>query len=84
MKHFLLIYDVEKDVLREPPREFARADRALRAYEKLEHAHLGDGSVQIVLLGARSLEAIKVTHANFFERDSLDKLRNFTPHFTAG
>jgi hypothetical protein len=80
MKHFLLIYDVEKGELREPPREFARSDRAVRAYEALEREHLRDESVQIVLLGARSLEAIKVTHANFFKRDSLE-LEEIHPYF---
>lgn len=80
MKHFLLIYDVAKGELREPPREFARSDRAVRAYEVLEREHLGDESVQIVLLGGRSLDAIKVTHANFFEHDSLD-IDQFRPYF---
>jgi hypothetical protein len=81
MKHFLLIYDVEKDELREPPREFARADRALRAYETLEREHFGDRSVQIVLLGGRSLDAIKVTHPNFFKRGSLE-LKRLRPYFS--
>lgn len=80
MKHFLLTYDVARGELREPPREFARSDRAVRAYELLEREHLGDESVQIVLLGGRSLDAIKVTHANFFERDSLE-LDEFRPYF---
>ena len=83
MTHFLLIYDVENDTLREPPRQFSRSDRAMRAFERAEREHLGDGSVQIVLLGARSLDAIKVTHPNVFERDSLERLRAFTPHFAA-
>ena len=69
-RHFILIYDADAGALTEAPREFARGDRALTAFEKLEREHLGNERMQIVLLGSSSLESIKVTHANFFQRDS--------------
>jgi hypothetical protein len=65
---------------RAPPREFARADKALRAYEALEREHFGDESVQIVLLGGESLDAIKVTHPNYFERLSVE-FKRIRPYF---
>ena len=79
MKHFILIYDRRRDELREPPREYAQGGRALRAFEKLERELADDPTVTLALLGGESLDAIKITHANFFERDSLEKLERFFP-----
>jgi hypothetical protein len=77
MKHFLLIYDAGRGELREPPREFDRPAPAIAAYETVEREHLGDESVRIVLLGGRSLDEIKVTHANYFGRRDSKSLRPF-------
>ncbi len=64
--HFLLVYDLEKQrlVAREP---FEDVDEAVRAYADKETEHLGDPTVEIVLIGADSLETIKHTHASYFD-----------------
>jgi hypothetical protein len=71
--HFLLTYDVQEARLVEV-REFRDIDEAVAAYEAAEAAHRNDVSLEIVLLGADSLETIKVTHANYFEADSREAL----------
>ncbi len=75
MRHFLLIYDIDHGRLVDPPREFKHADRelALEEYARLEAVHRGT-RVQVVLIAADSLDAVKVTHANFFVRDSIEAL----------
>ena len=42
-----------------------------------EEQHRNNPRVEVVLLGADSIEAIKVTHSNYFEdtADALDNLR---------
>jgi hypothetical protein len=75
MRHFLLIYDIDQGRLAEPPREFRHSERAhaLEEYARLETLHRGT-RVQVVLIAADSLDAVKVTHANFFVRDSIEAL----------
>jgi hypothetical protein len=73
MKHFLLIYDVKSSTLRDQ-REFDDAASATAAYELAERAHLRDDHVQIVLVASDSLDTVKVTHGNFFERTDFDEL----------
>ena len=65
LHHFLLIYDTAARRLRELS-EFDALDRAMAAFEHAERVHRGDSTVQVVLLGADSLNTIKVTHSNFF------------------
>lgn len=66
IKHFLVIYDIAH----------SRADveafgtdyaAALAAYEAAEQEHRDRDDVDIVLLGADSLETIKKTHSSYFE-----------------
>ena len=74
MQHFLLIYDVRAGAVTAPPREFDDAGEATAAYEAAERQHLLDDHLQIVLVAADSLDTVKVTHGNFFERTDYDKI----------
>ncbi len=47
--------------------EFDDYAAALAAYENIEKEHLGHNDLDIVLLGADSLETIKKTHSSYFE-----------------
>ena len=71
--HFLLLYDVEHARLVEV-RQFRDPEEAVAAYERAEVSHRDDASVEVVLLGADSLDTLKVTHANYFRSDSREEL----------
>jgi hypothetical protein len=68
MQHFLLIYDHNAQALRDA-RPFAedQCDQAAAAYEAAELEHGDDRNIEIVLVGADSLETIKRTHGHYFE-----------------
>lgn len=63
--HFLLVYDLRARVLRsaEP---FTSADEAAAAYGRAEREHVGDRGIEIVLVGADSLDTIRQTHGHYF------------------
>jgi hypothetical protein len=63
--HFLVIYDVR--ARQASVEQFDDYDDALAAYERIEKEHLGRDDLDIVLLGADSLETIKKTHSSYFE-----------------
>ncbi|MGH2902266.1 MAG: hypothetical protein ACRDK7_01530 [Solirubrobacteraceae bacterium] len=63
--HFLVIYDVR--ARHASVEEFSDYDAALLAYENIEKEHLGRDDLDVVLLGADSLETIKKTHSSYFE-----------------
>lgn len=46
---------------------FASGKRANEAYCAAEREHAHDPNLEIVLLGARSLDDLRVTHGNYFE-----------------
>lgn len=75
--HFLLIYDHKEQRLRDGPRQFAdnECDLATKAYEEAEEAHTNDPNVEIVLVGADSLEVVQRTHGHYF--DSTDRLSKY-------
>jgi hypothetical protein len=64
--HFLLIYDLEKQELVSKPEEFHDAAAAAARYAELETEHRGDPNLEIVLVGADSIDTIKQTHGNYF------------------
>jgi hypothetical protein len=64
--HFLLVYDHKREALVGDPRQFKNADEAASAYAELEREHRDDPNVEIVLVGADSIETIKRTHGNYF------------------
>lgn len=47
--------------------EFRDTAKALKAYSEREEQYRDNPRVEVVLLGAHSVEAIKVTHSNYFE-----------------
>lgn len=65
--HFLLVYDVERQALVSAPREFSDPSEAASAYAELEQEHRNEPNLEIVLIGADSLETIKSTHGNYFD-----------------
>ena len=71
---FLIVYDhdTRKQISLE---EFRNTARALKAYSEREEQYRDNPRVEVVLLGADSIEAIKVTHSNYFE-DTADAFCN--------
>jgi hypothetical protein len=65
IRHFLVIYDVAAQ--KATVREFDDYEAAVAAYESLEKENLGRDDLDIVLLGADSLETIKKTHSSYFD-----------------
>lgn len=65
IRHFLVIYDVR--AAQATVREFDDYAEALSAYESIEKKNLGSDDLDIVLLGADSLETIKRTHSSYFD-----------------
>jgi hypothetical protein len=64
--HFLLVYDLNKQHLISTA-EYTNADEAAAEYARLEEKHRGDKDLEIVLVGADSLETIKMTHGQYFD-----------------
>lgn len=64
--HFLLIYDLNLGRLVHQA-EFNDAEKAAAEYAHLEHEHRGNHDLEIVLVGADSLETIQITHGHYFD-----------------
>jgi len=64
--NFLLVYDrnQQKLVFQRP---YPDPHEAVKAYETMEQKHREDRHMEIVLVGADSLEAIMLTHGNYFD-----------------
>lgn len=64
--HFLLVYDRQQGKLtfQQP---YADSAAAVHAYEQMEEKHRDDRHIEIVLVGADSLETIMLTHGNYFD-----------------
>jgi hypothetical protein len=66
IQHFLVVYDVTHGPA--TVEEFGSDyEAALAAYTEREHEYRERDGVDIVLLGADSLETIKQTHSSYFE-----------------
>lgn len=69
---FLLIFDHETRSLRDEPRMFSgdsEASEALDTYDAAEEAWADQRDrIEVLLVGAESLDAVKVTHGRFFTR----------------
>lgn len=65
--HFLLVYDLAGQELMHQL-EFEDGDEAAAAYRALESEYQSRADLEIVLVGADSIETIKQTHAHYFER----------------
>lgn len=64
--HFLLIYDLNRGHLIHTA-EFTDAVLAGAEYARMEAQHRGDNDLEIVLVGADSLETIQMTHGHYFD-----------------
>jgi len=64
IRHFLVIYDIR--AAKATVTEFDDYDAALAAYESIEKQNVGRNDLDIVLLGADSLETIEKTHSSYF------------------
>ena len=59
--------------------EFRNTAQALKAYSEREEQYRNNSRIEVVLLGADSIDAIKVTHSNYFE-DTADALVGLVAH----
>ena len=73
LRHFLIVFDIEREELISG-KEYANADEATRAYAEAEQRHDaeqrkhgGEWALEIVLIGADSLETVRRSHSNYFE-----------------
>jgi hypothetical protein len=64
--HFLLVYDLKEGRLVSQD-SFSNGDQAAAAYAQCERKHQGDHDIEIVLVGADSIETIQVTHGQYFD-----------------
>lgn len=69
MSYFLLVYDRTAGVLREPVVEFADHEReaAVRRRFELEQQEREHPNIEVVVLGAASMNALRRTHARYFK-----------------
>ena len=85
--HFLLTYDRSERRLVNMER-FRDGKKAVDAYGEREREYADRPHIEVVLLGADSEQAIRVTHPIYFETDfSLEKLARLpwlAPEPTAG
>lgn len=70
MVHFLLVFDHSKGVLARSE-SFAKADRAAAAYAEAETEYQDSPDMEIVLVGADSIETIYKTHGHYFAESPL-------------
>jgi len=66
--HFLLVYDLNAGQLVEQF-EFTDAEEAAESYARMEEKHRGDSDLEIVLVGADSIDTIRVTHGHYFDEE---------------
>lgn len=65
MVHFLLVFDHARGEL-VVERSFTNGPAAARAYEEAEREHASNSELEIVLVGADSIETIHATHGQYF------------------
>lgn len=47
---------------------------AMRAYKKREHELAPDDRIEVVLLGAESIDALKQTHSSYFGSERFERV----------
>jgi hypothetical protein len=65
MVHFLLVFDHAQERLLEN-QKFVDTEAASAAYSAMEARHRGSQNLEIVLVGADSIETIYKTHGHYF------------------
>lgn len=67
LRHFLLIYDHEHQRLLESLDLGSSGDAAAQTYSEYEERYRDSKGIEIVLVGADSLDTIRLTHAHYFD-----------------
>lgn len=67
MKYFLLTYDHQRSKLVKV-QEFTDQRRASLAYARAERESGGDKDIEVVLTGAESIDVLRQTHGQYFDR----------------
>lgn len=67
IRYFLIIYDRHRGQLLDEPREFQDETIASEAYASAEKEYNGDRNIEVVLVGADSIETVRQTHSNYFD-----------------
>lgn len=70
--HFLLIYDHRQQRLIDARELGAGAEEAARVYADYERELGARAGIEIVLVGADSLDTIRTTHAHYFNESAGD------------
>jgi len=65
LHYFLIVFDLDRQEL-VSHEQFDDRERAMIAYAEAEEQHRGDRNLEIVLIGADTLETIQRTHSNYF------------------
>lgn len=71
IRHFLIVFDGERQQLVGPPRVFEDYAEAADAYSEVEREHRDEPRIEVVLVSADSLETIRRTHGNYFGTPSV-------------
>lgn len=75
-RYFILVYDVRSRAVE--IREFDHSYAvAADAYSEMEQAHRDDEHIEVVLLGADSIETIHKTHSHYFVERTDELFRQF-------
>ncbi len=72
LTHFILIYDHAQQKLVETLDFGSRGTAAAATYGELEQKYREQKGIEIVLVGADSLETIRSTHAHYFSESAAD------------
>ena len=72
LHHYLLLYDIKHQKLIDAIDFGNDAAAAARAYTEKEREHYDERKIEIVLLGADSLDTIRKTHPHYFDRTGTD------------
>ena len=67
LHHFLLLYDVAAQQLLDAQDFGENAEAAADAYAAAEREHRDGQNIEIVLIGADSLDTIRQTHSHYFD-----------------
>lgn len=66
IRHFLVIYDIPAREANVQDQFGSDYDAALAAYAEAEQLYRGREDIEVVLLGADSIDTIKKTHSSYF------------------
>lgn len=76
LRHFLLVFDHNEQRLIDN-REFGDSEEALRAYSMTERSYTREQNVEVVLIGADSIDTVMRTHANYFDHNIAESVQKY-------